>query len=72
MLAQPKGRESIMNEIDILLEFNHKNVVQVFEIYESKNSLYFVIEYLAGGSLNDFLRRSKEFISVPNILIIVK
>ena len=72
ILAQPKGLESIKNEIDILMHLDHKNVIKLSEVHESKNSLYVVCEYLEGGSLNDFLRRSTDYISVPVILKIVK
>jgi serine/threonine protein kinase len=72
LLGQPKGRESIMNELDILIDLDHKNVIKVFEVHESKNSIYVVQEYLSGGSLNDLLKRSTDYISVQEILKIIK
>lgn len=71
-MAQPKGKDSIKNEIEILMDLNHKNVIKLAEVHESKNSLYVVCEYLAGGSLNDFLRRSTDYISIPVVLKIIK
>lgn len=35
---------------------NHDNIVRLEEVYETKNSLYMVIELLEGGSLYDELK----------------
>lgn len=45
--------ESIMNEIQILQETVHPNIVKIIEYYESVRSLYIVTEYLDGGELFD-------------------
>lgn len=49
ILSQPKGKDSMKNEINILLDLHHRNVIELFEVHESKNSLYVILEYLAGG-----------------------
>ena len=72
ILSQPKGRESMKNEINILLDLAHRNVIELFEVHESKNSLYVILEYLGGGSLSDFLKRSTDFLSDETILNIIK
>lgn len=45
--------ESIMNEIKILKEIDHPNIIKIIEYYESKRSLYIVTEFLDGGELFD-------------------
>lgn len=72
ILSQPKGRESMKNEINILLDLHHRNVIELIEVHESKNSLYVILEYLGGGSLSDYLKRSTEFLSDDTVLKIVK
>ena len=42
-----------MNEIKILKEIDHPNIIKIIEYYESQRSLYIVIEYLDGGELFD-------------------
>ena len=42
-----------MNEIKVLQEVDHPNVIKIIEYYESVNSLYIVTEYLDGGELFD-------------------
>ena len=40
-------------EIDILKNLNHPNIVQLYEIFESKSSLYLVTELCDGCELFD-------------------
>jgi p21-activated kinase 1 len=50
---QPK--EPLLNELLILKEFNHKNLVNFLDAYwiEPKATLCFVMEYMSGGALTD-------------------
>lgn len=45
--------EDIMNEIKILRDIDHPNIINIIEYYESKRSLYIVTEFLDGGELFD-------------------
>ena len=40
-------------EVEILRSIRHPNIVQLFELYESPNRLYLVMELLTGGELFD-------------------
>jgi len=49
-----KGKEdSLENEIRVLRRLEHPNVVKLFEAYESKSSVYLVMELVTGGELFD-------------------
>ena len=50
-----------MNEIKILKEIDHPNIIKIIEYYESKRSLYIVTEYLDGGELFDKISEKKAF-----------
>mmetsp|Transcript_4013 Transcript_4013/g.7750 ORF Transcript_4013/g.7750 Transcript_4013/m.7750 type:complete len:463 (-) Transcript_4013:266-1654(-) len=53
-LGSDSSSESDMeNEIDILCKINHRNIVQLFEIYETPSYLYLVMELVTGGELFD-------------------
>lgn len=69
---QNNGKASIRNEIEILTDLDHPNVLRLFEVHETKNSLYLVCEYLQMGSLHDYLKRSQDFLSEEEVLIILK
>lgn len=49
--SQDKGRESLINEIEIMQAVSHPNIIDLVEIHESKNSLYLVMELLEGGEI---------------------
>lgn len=51
LLAQNKGKDSLINEISIMKDLDHPNIIKLYEVHESKNSIYLVIEYLTGGEL---------------------
>ena len=71
LAKQTKGKASIRNEIDILSLLDHKNLMNILEVHESKNSLYLVCEYLNGGNLNDFLKNLENFLTPDEILNIM-
>ena len=54
-LAAQTSKELILNEIKILKDFNHKNLVNFLDAYylEPENELWVVLEYMDGGPLTD-------------------
>lgn len=63
--------ESIMNEIKVLAELDHPNIVKIFEYYESENSLYLITELLTGGELFEKISENTSF-SEKSAKIIIK
>ena len=55
LLSQPKGKESLMNEIEIMQKLKHPYIMSLEEIHESKNSIYLVVELLEGGELLHYI-----------------
>lgn len=53
--------ENVMNEIKILQETVHPNIIKIVEYYESTRSLYIVTEYLEGGELFDKITEKGSF-----------
>lgn len=50
-----------MNEIEILKDMDHPNIMKIFEYFLSKNHIYIVSEYLSGGELFDRIIEQKNF-----------
>ena len=48
-----KDLQRIRREINILKKADHPNIVKVYEIYETKRSLYIIMEKCNGGELFD-------------------
>ena len=42
-----------MNEIDILRSLNHPNILKLHEVFETTNSIYFILDLLEGGELSE-------------------
>lgn len=59
LLSQSKGKESLINEIELMQELHHEYVMNLYELHESKNSIYLVLELLEGGELFNFITSSK-------------
>lgn len=53
-------RERIKTEMAILDKLQHKNVVQLFDSFESKNHMCFVLELCGGGDLLSYIKRRKK------------
>lgn len=42
---------------------NHRNVLRLFEVYESKNSIYLILDLLKGGELIQTLKKEKTLLN---------
>ena len=47
------------NEISILLDICHPNVLKIFEIKETIDKIFLITEYYNGGTLEEYLEKNK-------------
>lgn len=66
-----KGKMAIRNEIEILMNLDHPNIIKLYEAHESKSSLYLVCTYLSGGTLTEFLKKSENFLPDDTVLTVM-
>ncbi len=59
--SEDKGKECLIKEIEIMRSLSHKNCMKLFEVFESENSLYIVVELLEGGLLYDKVKAKYKF-----------
>lgn len=50
----------IQKEINILKKLRHKNLIQLYEIMESKTNLFLIMEYCPKGELFDYIVKRKK------------
>lgn len=53
---QENGKETLQNEIALMRKIDHSCVVKLHEVYETEQSLYFVLDLLGGGNLNSIIK----------------
>lgn len=46
-----KGMAPLINEINIIRQLNHSNIMHLYEVYESDNSIYMIVELIQHGQL---------------------
>jgi serine/threonine protein kinase len=47
--------ERIIREIEILKNISHPNIAQMFETFSTVHNIYFMMEYIEGGDLFDYI-----------------
>ena len=52
-----EAKKYIDNELSILKNINHPNIVNLIEVKESEEKLYIVEEYCNGGGLDKFVEK---------------
>ncbi|CAD8184995.1 unnamed protein product [Paramecium pentaurelia] len=67
-----KQRQGLLNEIDLLRSCDHPNIIKLYEIYESGDYIYLVMELLEGGELFDIILETKCFQESKVALIMFK
>ena len=57
----PKVLKMIRNEIELLTQTDHPNIVRVYESFESHNQFNIIMEYLEGGELFNYITKMGTF-----------
>ena len=54
-------KQKIDEEIELLKQLDHPNIVKLFEYFSDKDNYYLITEYCRGGDLFDLIRKKKHF-----------
>ena len=63
--SNPKAKKYLDNEIAILKEIKHQNIIKLYEVQETTQFYYLVMEYCNGGGLSDCLDKYKKKFKKP-------
>ena len=58
-LLDPQKRNTVKNEINILKQLNHNNIMKLYEVIDSSKFYYLVLEYIKGISLLEVVKAEK-------------
>lgn len=53
--SNAKELEFIQREINVLLSISHPNIVRTYDIFDERDTLYLVMEFVAGGDFFDYV-----------------
>ena len=59
-LTDENSKKKVMQEFSILKLLNYQSVIKLYETFESKKHILFVIELCAGGDLLNYVRRRRK------------
>ena len=71
VLKEEENKKRLSSEGMLLSSFNHRHIVKVFEFGETEKHTFIVMEYLNGGTLDDFVNKNcpltlKQFIDISS------
>ena len=49
------GKRDFLSEAKRLSQVSHANIVKVYDVFEENNTVYYVMEYIDGSNLNDYI-----------------
>jgi eukaryotic-like serine/threonine-protein kinase len=58
MAMEPGFMDKFRNEAKIIAKLSHRNIVHVYDIEELYRTMFIIMEYLEGQSLEDILERT--------------
>jgi calcium-dependent protein kinase len=59
--STPAELKAIKNEINLMKQVDHPNIVKLFEFFDHEEYLYIITEYCSGGPLFDAIMKKKTF-----------
>ena len=51
MNVKPENEEEIRNEIEVLKNIDHPNIMKIFEFFEDEKNIYLINEFCGGGDV---------------------
>uniref|UniRef100_A0A8C0ZNW5 Protein kinase domain-containing protein n=1 Tax=Castor canadensis TaxID=51338 RepID=A0A8C0ZNW5_CASCN len=67
-----KDREDVKNEINIMNQLSHVNLIQLYDAFESKNSFSLIMEYVDGGELFDRITDEKCHLTELDVVLFTR
>ena len=58
--SDPYVTMSMQREAKLMQKLRHSNIIQLYEVVETENNYYLVLEYCSNGSLLDLVERKRK------------
>ncbi|KAG8133249.1 hypothetical protein E2320_011053, partial [Naja naja] len=66
------GQDEVKNEINIMNQLTHMNIIQLYDAFESKNDVVLVMEYVEGGELFDRILDENSKLTEMDAILFIK
>ncbi|KAL7984549.1 hypothetical protein Chor_003119 [Crotalus horridus] len=66
------GQDEVKNEISIMNQLTHMNIIQLYDAFESKNDLVLIMEYVEGGELFDRILDENSSLTEMEAILFIK
>ncbi|CAD8140140.1 unnamed protein product [Paramecium pentaurelia] len=57
MVKQSIHSQLLKNEINALKAFNHKNIMKLYDVFQTQNNTYIITEFCDSGDLNNYIKK---------------
>ena len=54
-ILESSDKERVEREIYILKQLRHKNIIQLYQIIQTRSNLYIIMEFATGGELYNYI-----------------
>lgn len=58
------SREHFLHEATEMSKLSHKNIVEMYGVWDTNNGLYIILEYMCNGTLSDFLDKNRNILTL--------
>lgn len=65
-----KELEFVEREVNVLLSIKHQNIVQTYDIFDERDKIYLVMEYISGGDFFDYMAKRGKLKELPAKVIL--
>ena len=62
---KPQDYEMYRNEVEVLKLCQHPNIVQLYDVVESLDHIFIVMELMKGGTLRDYIKKHQSHLPEP-------
>ncbi|XP_034284947.1 myosin light chain kinase family member 4 isoform X1 [Pantherophis guttatus] len=67
-----KEKDEVKNEINIMNQLTHMNIIQLYDAFESKNDVVLIMEYVEGGELFDRILDENSNLTEMDAILFIK
>lgn len=65
-----KELEFVQREINVLLSISHENIIRTYDVFDERDKIYLVLEYVTGGDFFDYMAKRTKLLEFEAKIIL--